>query len=53
MHYYEDVETNVKGKPVFQHLTNIDAFDIEDFAKSFNLGYAQWVLAFCSISPYS
>ena len=42
----------VTGKPVLQHLTNIDAFDIEDSATFFPLRCAKLVLAFSSLSPY-
>ena len=42
----------VKGKPVLQHSTNIDAFHIEDSAASSHLGCTKLVLAFSSLSPY-
>ena len=42
----------IKGEPVLQHLTNIDAFDIEDATPSFKLRCVKRVLAFCFLSPY-
>ena len=40
----------IKGEPVLQHLTNIDAFDIEDATPSFKLRCVKRVLAFCFLS---
>ena len=46
--------SKLKGKPALKHLTNVDAFDIEDSTTSFKLRCAKRVLAFCSVSlsPY-
>ena len=42
--------SKLKGKPALKHLTNVDAFDIEDSTTSFKLRCAKRVLAFCSVS---
>ena len=42
--------SKLKEKPALKHLTNVDAFDIEDSTTSFKLRCAKRVLAFFSVS---